>query len=281
MQFEVIRLSLIERAQLSAFETRTKDGKRLSREEWIRKIFSEEIVFRRREADFHYVPDDDGTTKKIIIGRIGRQIRIKEHEPPEDGLAETTRPSWQASYVFIDPRHHDDGQKVAIERHARVGSPFPLFKALVDHVNHVNPDSRYVLEALPISDVSDFWDFVRDNKNDIASVSFEFVVPNMFSSADELDKEVRELRDENRARKAKVTLESEDGLEIETNGIRGAAEYAARGGGSIKARTRPPLRRKFNSNDSIERVYIETGGTDAKLSTLDLLERVFFAIFRL
>lgn len=102
MQFDLIRLVLVSRAQTSLFDLLSGKDEPPNREAWLKQVFSAEITFQHRQHEFHFVPEV-GTAGSFVIGRIGRQIRTIENEPPEKGFGETIREPWQASMVVIDP----------------------------------------------------------------------------------------------------------------------------------------------------------------------------------
>ena len=52
------------------------------------------------------------------------------------------------------------------------------------------------------------------------------------------DDEMRKMNEQEKAQKARLSLESKDGLNLNTTKVRRAADYTIKGAGSIKARTR-------------------------------------------
>lgn len=278
MQLELIRLSLLERAQLDAFEPRTKNGSRLTREQFLREMFSQEIEFIHRKKRFYYVPDRDfeDLESPIVVGRLGRQLQVKENEPPDAGLQETSRPAWHAVWVLLDPRAHDDGQKLAVRHEYKMGRPVSIVSSLVEHINRSTPEGPYVIESNAISDASDFWNFAKAHHGDITSLRFIFIAPNMFGIDDDYEKELRAMRDKERVRKAKLELENPGGLSVETERVARAVEYVSRGGGSVKARTR--TRQRFDSERKVKSVSVPEAETPG-ISPIDLIKAAVRRIF--
>src|SRR5690348_10707670 len=123
MQFDLFRMALSERAQLDLFDPATRP----TREAWLRDVLSREIIFMHRKEQFHYAPDPHAPPEgQDIVGRIGRKRAAVENEPPARGLVETKRDKWTAARLLIDPSHHADGQKIAMENVQSVGKPFGL-----------------------------------------------------------------------------------------------------------------------------------------------------------
>lgn len=274
MQFEMMRLSLVQRPQADAFERRARDGRPLTREEWLREVFKQGIQFQHRGAIFHYAPEVGHDVRGAIVGRIGREVTVAENEPPEGHLAPKERGVWRAAVVLIDPTHHEDGQKVAVEHLAAVGSPVPIFESLAGQINVRS--EPFVLEVNAIVPSETFWNFVRAHEGDVTSIQFEFVAPNMFGEADDYDREMRDMHQQERAQKAKLKLESKDGLNLNTGRVKRAADYTIKGAGSIEARTRSG--KKYSSKEKAQRVSIPNKDIDS-LSVQNLFSRLFERIF--
>jgi len=84
----------------------------------------------------------------------------------------------------------------------------------------VNPHlNRTPLSVAPIIDASTFWHFVNANKNAVTNVTFDLVPPNMFDGPENMDKELKELRDLERARKIRLELENPDSLNLKRRGF--------------------------------------------------------------
>jgi hypothetical protein len=268
MQFEMVRLSLVARPDL--FTREKSDGSQFSREEWLRDIFGREIDFLHRGELFHFSPEVNDGVGVILAGRIGREVTVSENESPAGHLAPKKRGTWKAAIVLIDPTHHDDGQKAAIELVPAIGRPVAIFESLAAQINaRTEP---YILETNAIVSSDTFWRFVDSNQGEITSVEFEFVAPNMFGEADDYDSEMRDMQKNEKVQKAKLIIESKDGLVLNTPRVRRAADYANKGAGSIQARTKK--KRRYNSKDKAQRVSIPN--KDVKdVPIISLIPRLF------
>lgn len=148
MQFDMIRLVLVSRAQTSLFEVRSGVGERLSREVWLRRIFGRPIVFSHMGSQFHYVPQTD--VDDLLSGLIGRQVSTIENEPPEAQFREPIRSHWLAAILILDPSHHEDAQKLAFEAKCSIGRrPISVIRSLCKVINAL-PNEPYVVEASTI-----------------------------------------------------------------------------------------------------------------------------------
>ena len=147
-------MSLIERKDPTFLSFRG------TREEWLRKCLEESFEFPGWGGKtLVWVPKGERTD--LIFGLIqGKKIH-SYHDAPSEGGAEKEEPFWQGAYFFLDPRHHEDGQKLAIENDV-LGQPRALAKALFDYVNQ-RQDVAYNCVAALTFDESDFWRFAEES----------------------------------------------------------------------------------------------------------------------
>ncbi|MBJ6127597.1 hypothetical protein [Microvirga splendida] len=230
-RFELFRLSLVPRDQKRFFE------EEISREEYLRRAFSRDWIFQHYGTEFHYRSDAQLSHSEALLGRLGRQVTFDENLPPEKGFAENSRDGWKACVLALDPRDHADGQKAALQIDRQVGTPYSLMISLAEAINQFYRDAPFQLEIQPIFDSSTFWRFAEENRGQVTSLTFEFVVPNGLWSANESVREgLARYREKISAQKVTTTFKSNEGLETDAEPIREAVSYAEKGSGSIKAR---------------------------------------------
>jgi len=180
----------------------------------------------------------------------------EENKSPDEGLEDYMHETWLAALVVIDPTHHEDGQKLAFESIANVGKPLMLIGSLLNSINERYIYGPYAIEAGQIIETQEFWDYVKENKGKITSVSFDLIAPNMFGNSDDWDEDMRDFREQEQARKIRITINNSDGtIDPETKRMRQAVSYAERNSGSIKARAKG--RKNYNSRDAAKRSYID------------------------
>lgn len=262
-RFELYRLSLLPSRVGNLFEP---GPDKISREEWLRKVFNEEQPFEHYGSSFHYVPSKLNADSESIVGRVGRLVYREENKPPAEGLEAFTHEAWLAAVMVLDPSHHEDGQKLAIQNVNEVGSPKMLVKSLVSAINERYSRYPYAIEVGQIIDDQSFWGFVENNKGNVTSLTLDFIVPNMFGSQAEIEKDLQEFRDSEEVRKVRLNLANEDGIKPDTKKIRDAVTYAAKSGGRIRARAKG--KKTYRSDDTVKRTYIE----DVKETGLELIE---------
>jgi hypothetical protein len=162
MQYDLLHLSVLRRSGGPLLDLMEDAPTLPTREAWLRDVLSRPISFSHRGGPFHYAPQG-GVDDTIIVGRIGRPITATENAPPEENLSEVTHSTWKAAVTLIDPRHHPDGQKVAMDYVGAVGRPIALFESMAAQINSSDPPQPYVLEVSTIAEEATFWNFVHEH----------------------------------------------------------------------------------------------------------------------
>ncbi len=225
--FEHYHLSLVERPQQDLL------SEPRSREDWIRHVFAEKFEFAHYGATFWWVPSagSDG----FIVGVAEREKARAQHRGPEENAAEFIGREWQGSLILIDPQHRPDGQKLAFERDKNVGTPAAILDSIVAEINS-RPANQYSIYIRPLFDSEGFWSFAARHGGVVKYVTFDFVVPNMFFGArTSVDTGLRRLGSETGAQSVKVRLESDDGVQAESQSVQDAMAYAEEGNASVTA----------------------------------------------
>lgn len=232
-RFELFRLSLVPRVQPELFE------ETITREEHLRRVFGRDWRFQHYGTEFHYVHDVEFSRTEAILGRLGRPVTFDENLPPEKGFTENSRDGWKACVLVVDPRDHVDGQKAALQIDRQVGKPNSLMASLIDTINEAYPHAPFLVQAQPIFDASTFWRFAEENRGQVTSLTFEFVVPNGLWSTDESVREgLIRFREQVAAQRVTTTFKNNDGLETNSEPVQEAVSYAEKGSGAITARAK-------------------------------------------
>lgn len=277
MQFDLMHLSLLARER-ELFDSKVAQR----REPWLREVFSDKIRFTHRGNVFYYVPDPDTPDGKtgLVVGRIVREMDSAENEPPEKGAREIHRPIYKGSLFLLDPTDHDEGQRAAIHHIDKIGQPISLMTSLASTINTGgDPRPPYVMEVAPISDARSFWEFVAQNEGaGITSVVFDLVTPNMFDGPEAIAEDMKALRDEEKAKRVRLGLESPDGLKLHTKRIESVVDYASKGGGRTVAKARN--KKKYDSKGRIKRVPVpEPQSNEEKSRLAEILQSAKGLIF--
>lgn len=226
--FTLFHFSMIPIAQ-ATFAMRRDD----TRETWIRYALKDAFEFDHLGGSkLYWVPQ--GTADECILGLIQKTKIHELHEPPEMGGGEITKEEWQGAYVMVDPTHHDEGQRIAVENDL-VGKPAALIKSLARHLNQ-HDEAPYQIEIEPLWDASRFWAFASAHGNLMKRIEFDFVVPNMWSTESDLDADLRDTGNVTGAERVSVGLKSDHGVSTDNAKVRNGVDYAERGAGTLRAR---------------------------------------------
>lgn len=256
-KFTLFHLSLIERLQHSMFWF---DG---TREEWLRFSLRDGFTFSHRKGELHWVPQ--GEENGSIVGLIQRSIKHARHEPPELGGAEVIADEWQGAYVIIDPTHHGDGQKAAVENDYKSGKPAALMNSLAAAINS-RPDARYHIAIEPLFDADGFWQFAARHGYVMKWINFDFVVPNMWGTRGDLDRDLRDTGKQTGAQRVVVRLKGEDGVSTQNEKVKEGVEYVEKGAGTLTAKSLDG--QPYNSNDTLKTTGVPAPeGTPAEKRT--------------
>lgn len=254
MQYSMLRLFLTKRDFGPVIET-TGDFIDQSRKEYLIECFSEKIEFTGR-SDAKYVYAYVGTEGDVILGRIGRKRTGTETLGPETAFSEEATESWHAANILVDVSGESEGQKVAFEEAAGVGTPLPVLNGLIAHINEFNFRAKWYIDANTMTDSTEFWATVEENRGRISSLTMTFIAPNIFKSSDETSKALKELHGENGAQSTTIKIENRDkNLDPDSDRIRDHVEYIRKGGGSFQMRSGKKM--LYNSNKMPRRVVIE------------------------
>ncbi|MCZ7910642.1 hypothetical protein O9X94_15055 [Agrobacterium leguminum] len=252
------RLSLKEQ-RISLFRRMKADSTDFTREEWLRERFSNHFEFTHRQTTFFFVPETNvtGIPEELIVGWIARKREINERTPPWEGLGVTEHHSWQAALIVIDPSHHEDGQKIAMESRSEVGAAEAILASLANSLG-ADIDEPFSVAVYPIIEERSFARFAEEHKNTIRQITYEAAVPNMFGGADDFSNEMRLLRETANVSKVKTRLESDEVIDIDNSKLKEIAKYVEKGGGKISARTTDGAR--YNSAEHA--AYTDVPNTD-------------------
>lgn len=244
--FTLFHYSLLQVRQLD-IESRVD----LDREAWVRFVLGESFEFAYFGGGrLVWVPKGD--LGECVYGLIQRQVEHVRHLPPGEGGDEVVGEEWQGAYVIVDPTNHETGQRVAVENDM-VGKPETLMRYLFEAINN-RADAPFFAEVAPIFDAGTFWNFISENGEELRFIRFRFIAPNMWGTESELEKELKETREDTGAEKIDVRFSGSEGVLATSRRVTQGVTYAERGSGSVFARARNGER--YTSEDSPKRTSI-------------------------
>jgi hypothetical protein len=132
--------------------------------------------------------------------------------------------------------------------------------------NIIKRKARNLLEKLGLSlhieslfDKAVFWSLVKEHKNKITHVEFEFVTPNMSNISETLSVALKGLGKETNAVKEELALCSDphSSLDISPDNetIQGLVDYTSQGGGDITLKIRG-IRKKIRTSKSVKQISV-------------------------
>lgn len=263
--FTLFHFSLIPIAQTS-ITMRTSD----TREEWLRYALSKSFEFEHRGGtSLFWVPQ--GLADECFVGLIQRTKMHERHKPPEEGGGEIAEEEWQGAYVLVDPTHHDEGQRLAVENDV-VGKPNSLVKSLADYLNR-HEEAPYQIEIEPLWDSSRFWAFAERHDNVLRRIDFNFVVPNMWDTERDLDEDLKATGNTTGAERVKVGLESSHGVSTNNQKVKDGVEYTERGGGSLTAKSLDGTSFRSTKTPLVSKIPAVKAGAEAMVKYFGKLKR--------
>jgi len=164
--------------------------------------------------------------KKTVIKDF--KENIYEHEP----------------YVYLIVNNDRTVQKIAISENIESFSSVDATKNMLAKViNRELKPYGLNLEIEKIFDIKDFWAYVKDHKNEIKRIEFEFIKPNLASISKTIPIAFKNLQEQTNAHKAKVAIEAPEHGYLEkinksNKEISGMVEYSSEGGGNIKIKVK-------------------------------------------
>jgi hypothetical protein len=264
-KFTLFHFSMIPIAQ-TTFTMRTSD----TREDWLRHALKNTFEFEHLGgAALHWVPQ--GIADECIVGLIQKTKLHELHDPPEKGGGEIAKEEWQGAYVMVDPTHHDEGQRIAVENDV-VGRPAALIKSLARYLNRQD-EAPYQIEIEPLWDASRFWAFARSHDNVVKRIDFDFVVPNMWSTESDLDADLRETGKVTGAERVAVGFRSDHGVSTDNPKVREGVDYAERGAGTLSARAMDGSRFRSTKTLLVSKIPAVKAGAEAMVKYFGGLKR--------
>ena len=234
MRYSLLRLLLVEKKIPTLLEKMGEVHPEHSREEYLKEVFSKTFQFEIRNSVYAYA--FIGQKGSVLLGRVGKLKSETIDLGPDTGFAETNEDRWHAANFLLDTSNGGDGQKIAFEEIAQVGSnPLSIIRSMVEHINSTNPEAKWEINANTITKTQEFWDTVNKYKNKITEMELSFVAPNLFGGRDKTTERLRAWHQENNMQTVDIKLRNVDGkLNPESEDVRDSVELISEGGGNSR-----------------------------------------------
>lgn len=273
MELYLFRLMLNEREIRDLFEQISPARTIVTREQSIRSTFGVERKFKHYGSEFVYYPEVDEESKNFIFGWIGRERRIAERTPPEQGFEPTEHRGWQAAFIAVDPSAHQDGQKVAMEWNREIGEPKAILRSLI---NEINKDStnKFYIQCYPILVEGSFWTFAKAHNEKIRSITFDVAVPNMFGGVSDFEQEMKFVHRELNGSRIKTLIESDTVLRHTDQRLKDIVDYVEKGAGELQAEAMDGEKYTSNSHEKHINIEIENHTKNTRAFWRELWQRI-------
>lgn len=205
----------------------------MSREQCLRHALSKPFEFISTDGSvIHWLPGE--SVDECIFGILTNKSLFKTNEPPNWTDHKINSDDAQGTYVLLDPTHHNEGQKLALEN-TPSGKPAISPQKFIGEINTIIK-KLYIIYFEPIFDDTYFWDFAQKQDMVLHSIKFDFVVPNMFGANSSLEEDLRNINSQTGAERVIIKLKGDNGVFVDSEKIRNAVNYAKQGAGTIKAK---------------------------------------------
>lgn len=181
--------------------------------------------------------------------------------------------SFPFSRIIID--NNDSNQIIAVQDSIEF-SQKTIINSFKKYINKILIDNHLIAQIEPVYKESDFWSFIKENKEDITSISFNLITPNMSNISSCLSEDLKKAAKTTGAIETnlKFNSSSSGSLKIQPNNtaIDGLVTYASQGGGEISVKTKGS-RLGFCSNDYQKTIEIDELDYKGDLNSLIALIR--------
>jgi len=154
----------------------------------------------------------------------------------------------------------------ADEQYLLIQDRFTAFASTDTVANLIKRGTRHALERLglslhiePLFDKSYFWELIKEFKNRVTWVEFEFITPNMSNISKTLTETLKNLGKEANAVREELALASDpaSSLDISPDNeiIQGLVDYTSEGGGDITLKIKG-IRKRIHTSKSSREVHL-------------------------
>ena len=217
------------------------------------------IIYENRGINLAFVLESENNG--YIVSKLGKRASIKRNSPPDRKFEETKEETWPNCLVVINTNpDNGTGQKIAFEFKSSVfREPFKQLSNFADELNrrHLFP-SGYAVTINPVTEEKEFWELVKQHRDDLEKLTFTFNSPNLFGIENSLREDLKNTEEIYASTKVSLELENPDGkLRVPKNDLTNqSVEYITKGGGqySLKLKSKKLLLR---SEDCIKTKVFE------------------------
>ncbi|MCI1273273.1 MAG: hypothetical protein LKG27_02425 [Clostridiaceae bacterium] len=235
MKFQYFRFFLSPINGTGNLFTQLEDSKINSINEVFKKDF--DGTYRGMSYSIRYIEQYED----IVYLKVAKHTSVRRNKSPEENFELESIEHWPFINMIVSLAKDIDGsygQLIAIEHKSSViDNPTNLLRDWADSKNTELSNYGYVLSINPITNKESFWNVVKQYKNQIEEVTFEYSMPNLFNTGDKLEEELKAANSNLNAAKATVSFSNKAGVLIlseDNTLLKQSADYVDNGGGEFK-----------------------------------------------
>lgn len=229
-KFEKLRVSLASEDATPLEEAVDHTVSRRSRTEFLTEAFANPIRFLGRGKlvyQFHPIDAPNG----FAAGFFSRSAPVElNHEDLTPYVAENYEPA-----LFI--LSLDKAQVIWMEDNPKVGSPKRILESMFDHLLKKTDLREWQAFVRYFENQEDYWDVVREHRNEITKITFRYVPPNAFEGKKLSQKYRTAIQEQSGAEVVEEIFKAPPGkMDPEAEMMRANAEIAEQGAGERELR---------------------------------------------
>ena len=199
-------------------------------------------------------PDSDN----IIYFKIGNKKDLIKYDDDLEELEDQSYP-----FVWVVVNNDPNMQIIAIQRNT---AAFPSSKLvsniLLDNLGDMLRKYHLELSIAPISDKKSFWELIESYRNEIYSLDFRLIRPNMSRIASVLSEELRALIKSTNSNETHLKMTAPQGAVLENikednAQLKSMGDYVADGGGFVTLKINGIERKTVSTDGTIRTVAID------------------------
>lgn len=253
MRLYLYRLSLSERGGPTMFDDVDARFERPSRLDFLRKRFAENAWEFEGHGGAMLRYDIAQVDSDVVSAVVAKWVQEERPADPSDIWTNKQQNHWKKAAFFLNMAHKE--QVVGLEYNRNVGKPSSVLKHMVTNLNRIDDPSGYKIDVFPIVPKKDFMEAIEGYAGPITSVAFDLVIPNPTDASGATARALRGLRRRLNANRYRGEPSNKDGLDLTDPMVKDMADYAARGGGDVKAKSDSEV--VYDSREHVATVEVE------------------------
>ena len=164
-------------------------------------------------------------------------------------------------HVIVIINNKPDVQIIAVSRNTRAfRSGSVVAKILQENLESVLQKYQLSIQIEALFEKSEFWNLVEKYQNQIISVNFELISPNMANISKTLNLDLARLNADTNSHRTDLKLNSSEGSTLEINQenplVNSLVDYSSEGGGNIELKLKG-LKKVIRTPKSVREISID------------------------